>query len=462
MKKIFVSDFTLRQIAQSRGGALTFREKTNMARGLDSLGVDAIELAPLCGTKESVIINKTIASAVKNSAVCLSVGDSVEGIAEAWACLKEAKSPCLQVILPVSAVQMEYVCHKKPPQVLELIARLCYESTLYCPSVEFIAVDASRADRAFLIEACQTAEGHGACRVCLCDDAGVCLPEDMAALVREVGAAVKVPVHVQPSDLIGMASANAAAALTAGAAGVKSCISDKGSLSTAAVADLVRVKGEQLGLTCALSVTDIHTTVSALTRRSGDTGEPDAVAITEQRSVTLDADCSLATLREAVESLGYELSDRDYGRVYEELQRVCQKKQSIGQKELEAIIATNAMQVPSTFHLDGYVVSSGSAMESMAHVTLSRDGTKSSGLSTGDGPIDASFRAIEQIIGHHYELDDFQIHAVTEGRGAVGSALVRLRAGGKLYSGNGISTDIVGASIRAYLNALNKIVHEEN
>ena len=79
----------------------------------------------------------------------------------------------------------------------------------------------------------------------------------------------------------------------------------------------------------------------------------------------------------------------------------------------------------------------------------------------GDGPIDAAFHAIEGIIGHHYELDDFQISAITKGREAVGNAIVRLRSGGKLYSGNGVSTDIVGASIRAYINALNKIVYEE-
>ena len=96
----------------------------------------------------------------------------------------------------------------------------------------------------------------------------------------------------------------------------------------------------------------------------------------------------------------------------------------------------------------------------MANVTLERDGEKISGVSTGDGPIDAAFFAIEQIIGHHYELDDFQIQSITKGREALGSSLIRLRAGGKLYSGNGLSTDIVGAAIRAYINALNKIVYE--
>ena len=98
----------------------------------------------------------------------------------------------------------------------------------------------------------------------------------------------------------------------------------------------------------------------------------------------------------------------------------------------------------------------------MAQISLSCSDESLSGVATGDGPIDAAFRAIEQSIGHHYELDDFQIQAVTQGKEALGSALVRLRNNGRLYSGNGLSTDIVGASIRAYINALNKIVAEED
>lgn len=108
-----------------------------------------------------------------------------------------------------------------------------------------------------------------------------------------------------------------------------------------------------------------------------------------------------------------------------------------------------------------YVVNNGNIIPATANVTLERDGEKLSGVSTGDGPIDAAFHAIEQIIGHHYELDDFQIHSVTKGREAVGSSVIRLRANGKLYSGNGVSTDIISACIRAYVNALNKIVYEE-
>ena len=106
-------------------------------------------------------------------------------------------------------------------------------------------------------------------------------------------------------------------------------------------------------------------------------------------------------------------------------------------------------------------VNNGNIISASAQITLEKNGEQIQGICIGDGPVDAAFLAIEQIIGHHYELDDFQIQSVTEGKEAMGSAVVKLRSGGKLYSGNGISTDIIGAAIRAYLGAVNKIVYEE-
>ena len=119
------------------------------------------------------------------------------------------------------------------------------------------------------------------------------------------------------------------------------------------------------------------------------------------------------------------------------------------------------MQVPSTYKIKSYVINSGNVITATANILLDKDGAEVRGVGIGDGPIDAAFAAIEIIVGHHYELDDFQIQTVTEGRDAMGSALVKLRANGRVYSGNGISTDIIGASIRAYLSALNKIVYED-
>ena len=136
-------------------------------------------------------------------------------------------------------------------------------------------------------------------------------------------------------------------------------------------------------------------------------------------------------------------------------------KKRVGAKELEVIITSTAMQAPPTYTLVNYVINNGNIISASAQVTLERDSKRTTGISIGDGPIDAAFLALEQIIGSRYELEDFKIETVTEGKESIGSALVKLRFSGKLYSGNGISTDIIGASIRAYINAVNKIVYGE-
>ena len=129
---------------------------------------------------------------------------------------------------------------------------------------------------------------------------------------------------------------------------------------------------------------------------------------------------------------------------------------------LEFLRGGTAAEVPPTYELESYVINSGNIISATANIHCRKNGADLFGLAVGDGPIDAAFLAIEQITGHHYELDDFQIQAVTEGREAMGSTLVKLRSNGKLYAGNGISTDIIGSSIMAYFNALNKISYEEN
>ena len=163
----------------------------------------------------------------------------------------------------------------------------------------------------------------------------------------------------------------------------------------------------------------------------------------------------------AASRLGYDLSEDDGMKVYEAFRAIAEKKDKVTVKELDAIIASAAMQVPPTYTLKSYMINSGNVITGTAHLVLMKNDKKLEGVSLGDGPIDAAFMALEQIIGCHYELDDFQIQAITEGREAMGQTVVKLRSNGKIYSGRGISTDIIGASILAYINALNKIVYEE-
>ncbi len=454
MKKIIVTDVSLRAYAEQKN-ALSFREKLNIAQWLDTAGADLVELPALVQGKEDTVLCRTIAGALKQAAVAMPVG---EDPAAAWDCIKDTKGAVLQVILPTSTVQMEYLYHLKAPKMLEKLAALCKEASALCPRVEFVAQDATRAEAGFIAACCETAAKNGATAVTICDDSGVYFPEDYIPLVQEIKAACDLKVYVQPSDALSMAAASAVEAVKAGADGIKTALCT-GYLHAEVLADIFRAKADTLNATCGLDNTGIHNIIAKISGSKKEAISAPALQETDTAAL-LDQSCTLADITATVKELGYDLTDEDNGKIFEEFKRVIAKKETIGARELEAIVASAAMQVPSTFHVVNYVVNSGNIITATANLTLEKNGEKLNGVSTGDGPIDAAFHAIEQIVGHHYELDDFQVQAVTKGREAVGSALIRLRANGKLYSGNGVSTDIIGACIRAYVNALNKIVYE--
>ena len=454
MKKITVSDVTLRVVAEQET-ALTFRERLAVAEKLDLARVDAIELPLLGNNKENEVICRTIASAVKGATVKFPVGDNEESVKVAGECAKNAVKPCLQVIMPVSTAQMEYFYHLKASAMQAKISELIKTAKTYCEQVEFVAKDAFRAEDGFLEACVKSACEAGATAVTVTDETGEAFPEDFANIVNKIKSACDIKVFVQPSDALSLSVACALSAIKAGADGVKTSSFGK-YLSLAVVSDLVRAKRYYLDIECAVDTTKAKT----ISFEIGDIAQDNVSSSEKVSSNVIESTATANQIVEIVKQLGYELSDSDNGKVYEEFKKVTAKKEAIDTKELEAIIASTAMQVPSTYHLVNYFVNSGNTISATANITLEKDGEKFIGVSTGDGPIDAAFHAIEQVIGHHYELDDFQVHAVTKGRGAVGSSLIRLRADGKLYPGNGVSTDIVGACIRAYINALNKIVYE--
>ncbi|MBR5871018.1 MAG: hypothetical protein IKZ09_08270 [Clostridia bacterium] len=460
MRNIITSDITLRIAAEEKKETLSFREKLQIVKSMDASGIDRIELPAMDGSKADAVVYRTAAETAENCAIAIDAGFTAEDVAAAWDVIKSAKKPILQIVISASTVQMEYTYHVKAPQMLEKITELVTAAKALCEDVELVIRDATRAEEGFAAKCAQTAAAAGAKSVTLCDDSGAFFPEDYEALIASVKAACDAAVYVEPSNALNLAAACAIAAIRAGADGIKAACGADRYLSIDVFADIYRAKGEAMGITCALDITAIHKTMAAIALAEETDDETEIAA--EAEAALLDTTSTCEEVTAAVKSLGYELSAEDNGRVYEEFSRVAEKKGSIGARELEAIVASAAMQVPSTYHLVNYVVNSGNIITATANVTLERDGEKISGVSIGDGPIDAAFHAIEQIIGHHYELDDFQVQAITKGREAVGSSLIRLRANGKLYSGNGISTDIIGACIRAYMNALNKIIYEEN
>ena len=461
MRKIIISDITLKKISEDRAVSLLFREKSAIANCADKIGVDVIEIPAVKSPAEDKIIYKTIAQNVQNAIFAIPVGFNTEDVAVAWECVKDAQKPRLQIELPVSTLQMEYTYHVKQAKMLEKISALIKAAKEFCGDVEFSALDATRADEDFLITAVKEAEAAGANIVTICDDAGTSTPDSIAELVAKVKSAVNIPVYVQVSDSISMAVASAFFAIKGGADGLKCAMAGKNALLTGEISDAINACGTQIDTEIELNNTKIHASIEdMLSSISHDAYEANKT-ISEGKKILLDSDSTIDQVAHAAAVLGYELSDSDVGNVHKVLKQVCEKKGAVGYKEFEAIIASSAMQAPSTYHFETYTTTSSNMSASMSQVTLKCNDEIICGVSSGDGPIDSVFRAIEQCIGHHYELDDFQVQSVTEGKEALGSALVRLRNNGKLYSGNGTSTDIVAASIRAYINALNKIVFEE-
>lgn len=461
MKKITVSDYTLKELCGPAGSQLLFREKLSVSLAIARYGADSIELPPVRKSKEDAVVYKTISEAVKGARIAIPVGATVEGVETAASCIRSAQHPVLQVSLPVSTVQMEYMYRLKGNKMVELISTLVEKSRSYSEEVEFEALDATRAELPFLSECIAAAEKAGATSISVCDDNGEMMGDEFYSFVTEVKKMTKLPVVVKVSDKLSMGVANALFALKAGADGIKCSTTGESALSTDSLASALQGKGEKIGVRSSLKFTEIHSDIEALLKSMQKNIREEKKESGEDSVVFLDSSSTIEDVAEAVKSLGYDLSSEDEKKVFDAVKRLTEKKSSIGGRELEAVVASSAMQVPATYTLKSYVSTISNMVNAVSNVTLEDENGTLVGVATGDGPIDSAFKAIETCIGHHYELDDFQIQAVTEGKEALGSALVRLRSGGRLYSGNGISTDICGASIRAYVNALNKIVFEE-
>ena len=464
MKKIIVNDTTIFSISKA-GKRTAFKDRVEAARLFDNAQIDAIELPEFSDDKTEEILIKSISTVAKNAFVAVRVPISAPEYAEkAAAAMKNAAKKRLQVAAPVSAAQMEFVCHQKPAKLMESIKATVAECRKYTDDVEFIAEDAFGGEFATLSAEIVAAIEGGANMITVCEDSGVRTPDEVASLVKKIRAEVegadKITLLVACSDAFKLGLACTMAAIGAGADGAKTAVF-AGMVGASEIAEFARQRALEAGFSVGLNVTVLGKTVNKINWILGDeSGEKMPVSVANDGTAILTENDSIEKLGDEVAKLGYTLSHDDLAAVYEEFKRIS-KKRSVKAKELEAIIATTALQVPPVYKLISYVTSSGNIISAMANVKLEKDGGEIEGVCVGDGPIDAAFKAIEQIIGHHYELDDFQIQSVTEGREAVGSAIVKLRSEGKLYSGQGISTDIIGASIRAYVNALNKIVYEE-
>ena len=360
MKTIHISDITLREIGMVRSAALSFKERVEIARALDRLQVDTVELPAIKDTKADMLSNKTIASVVGLAQLSAAAGLTEESVEQTWESIKGARCPALHIMAPVSPVQMEYMCHKKGPAILELVKALVAKARYYTERVEFSALDATRAESAFLYEVLTAAVEAGAGRVTLCDSAGIMTAFECAGFVRDalekVPALSGVELGVELCDGMKMAAACAAAAVEAGASVVKTAISPMNVPLTEDFAAFIRTKGDALGIRCGLRTTELARAASQLqwmlqTQRSSGSPFDSGVDSGGAPTICLSAGDDIGEMVKVVRHLGYELSEEDNARVYESFQRIAAKKHFVSTRELDAIIASTAMQVPAAYRI---------------------------------------------------------------------------------------------------------------
>lgn len=462
MKQIHVIDTTF-----SRVSGLSFKERLILARQLVNLGVDVIEVGALSDTSEDKLFIKTVLPFLGNATVSALVSQEENAAVSAWEALSPLTNKRLVVEIPTSVVQMEYFCHAKPDKVLEMIASRVAACAALTEEVEFSAADAVRSEPAFLVKACETALAAGAKYITLCDSEGVVTPTEITAFIknfREASAAfASVSIAVRCNNALSMACANSVAAVMSEAVAVKTTLVGDDAVSLSAFVRTVALRGNDWSLTTAVDPTAITRIASSMPWLYGEKAEGVATAVEsveDSDEILLAKGTTIGQIADVVAHMGYEISSDDLAKVYKAFEQLVERK-AVSGKELEIIVANVADEVPPTYILRSYIVNSGDRISPMAQVEIEKDGEVRHGVSIGNGPIDAAFLAVEKVIGTNYELDDFRISSVTRGQEAMGEALVRLRSRGKVYSGSGVSTDIIGASLRAYVNALNKIVFEE-
>ena len=469
MREIRISDETLKKAAASKELALSFKEKLELAKLLDNLGVSVIEVEGIEKPKADALRIKSIASLVKNCTVAVPVKFDGSDVDAVWAALSEAKSPRLQVQVATSPAVMEYVHRTKANAMVDAVANTVKACKAYTDDVEFIADDATRTDGAYLREIITAAIEAGATTITVCDDAGKMLPGEVAEFVRALRNDVPqlkdgVTLGISCSNDLFMSVSSSVAAVTEGANEVKATAYPLGVVALEKIVKVIADKGDACQASCSVHTAAIKRTMAQIERICEQGIAKNSMlnaGMGDEEDIVLTVHDSEAAVAECVAKLGYDLTEDDSALVYEAFLRIASKKDSVSGRELDSIVASTALQVPPTFTLERYVINSGNVIKATAIICIDKNGEKIEKVAVGDGPIDAAFAAVEAITGKRYELDDWKMQSVTEGQEAMGEAIGKIMNDGKVYSGRGISTDIVGSSIRAYLNALNKIVYEE-
>ncbi|MDR3120407.1 MAG: 2-isopropylmalate synthase [Clostridiales bacterium] len=497
--RIIVLDTTLRDGEQTPGVSLNLSEKLEIAKQLELLGVDVIEAgfpAASPGDFEAVrTVSESVGCAV--AALCRSLESD---ITRGWDAIRTAKKPRLHVFLATSDIHMRYKLKMSPDEVLRRAVEGTRLAKSLCGDVEFSCEDASRSDPVFLRRVLEAVVDAGATTVNLPDTVGYALPDEYGAFLRGIISSVpniaRATVAVHCHNDLGLAVANTLAAVANGARQIETTINGlgerAGNCSMEEVIMSIETRAAHFSVRHGIDTTKIYRASQRVSKLTGvpvsvykavvganafahESGihqhgvlanpmtyeimTPQSVGKTESTMV-LGKLSGRHAFADRIESMGFRLTKNEVDGAFERFKALADRKKEITDEDLEALVYT-AGDVPERYRLTTFQIQSGNKIQATASVTLLHEGREVTADATGDGPIDAAYNAAAKVIGGEWPLAAYDIKAVTEGMDALGEVTVRIHHGGGLHIGRGLSTDIIEASIFAYVNAINRaMVHE--
>src|SRR6516164_2580400 len=457
-------DTTLRDGEQSPGCSMTTQEKLTMAHALEDLGVDIIEAGFAMASEGDFAAISTITQAIRKPRIASLARAKQEDVEIAARAIQFAERPRIHVFLASSDLHLEYKLKIGRQEALDRTGECVRLARSFVDDVEFSPEDATRSDRDFLVEMVRIAVEAGATTINMPDTVGYTTPEEYGAMFREVRERIPavdeqgVILSSHCHDDLGLAVANSLAAIQAGARQVECTINGIGERAGNASLEEV-VMALHTRRNHYRHETGIHQHGVLANRETYEIMTPETIGIPSNKLV-LGKHSGRHAFKNLLESNGVRLSDQELQRAFEEFKTLCDKKKQVTADDILALVEGEMRAGPHTFELKSFHISTSSSLPPMASITLLRGRELFTEEASGDGPVDAMYNAINKIVGLAPSLADYAIKAVTGGTDAIGDATVKVRDGDGLFIGRGTSTDILEASAKAYLAAVNKIIHE--
>ncbi|MBM4123396.1 MAG: 2-isopropylmalate synthase [Nitrospira sp.] len=495
MIKIF--DTTLRDGEQSPGASMNVEEKVMIAKQLARLGVDIIEAGFAYSSPGDFEAVRQVAHEVEGPTVCSLARAKPEDITRAWEALKGASKVRIHTFLSTSDIHLKYQFRMTRDEALKRAVEMVRFARGYVDDVEFSPMDASRSDPAYLYEVLEAVIEAGAGTVNIPDTVGYAAPQEFGLLIRGIREKVRnsaqAVISVHCHNDLGLAVANSLAAILEGAGQVECTINGIGERAgNAALEEIVmglRTRKDFYGADTAIRTEEISKASRLVSKITGmliqpnkaivganafahtsgihqdgllkekstyEIMRPESIGLVQSKLI-MGKLSGRHAFRKRIEELGYKPSEEEIARAFERVKKLADQKKELYEEDLDVIISEETARIPERVALKALQIESGTNRVPTATVELEIDGQAMTQTGTGDGPVDAAYRTIAVMTQTKSRLLSYAVKAITGGTDAQGEVSVRLEEGGKTAIGHGADTDIILASAKAYLNAINKL-----